>query len=124
LEAQYIVSALQTIFDDTLAIRGARKSLDFSGSSSQNSIDLNQSVGFINNFSDSSRSSAFLLGNNGKPELKNIVFKLKNYFLIDAFSEEFIAYDGIRVLINLIEITSGNTRVNIFLIRFSYYLYF
>jgi len=49
--------------------------------------------------------------NRGGPELKNIVFKLKNYFLIDAFSEEFIAYDGIRVLINLIEITSGNTRV-------------
>jgi len=46
-----------------------------------------------------------------KPELKNIVFKLKNYFFVDAFSEEFIAYDGIRVLINLIDNTSGNTRV-------------
>ena len=53
---------------------------------------------------------------NGRPELKTIVFKLKNYFLIDAFSEEFIAYDGIRVLLNLIEITSGNTRVKIHLI--------
>ena len=43
-------------------------------------------------------------GINGRPEsgLKNIVFKLKNYFLIDAFSEEFIAYDGIKVLLNLV----------------------
>jgi len=52
-----------------------------------------------------------LSAHGGRPELKSIVFKLKNYFLVDAFSEEFIAYDGIRVLINLIENTSGNTRV-------------
>ena len=65
-----------------------------------NSTDLIESA---------SRSS---LSANSRPELKNIVFKLKNYFFVDAFSEEFIAYDGIRVLINLIDNTSGNTRVN------------
>lgn len=116
MDAQYIVSSLQILLNDSLSITGGRKSYDFSGSSSQNSIDLNQSGINISNFSDSSRCSLFGSGNVGKPELKNIVFKLKNYFLIDAFSEEFIAYDGIRVLINLIEITSGNTRVNIYVI--------
>lgn len=47
----------------------------------------------------------------GKPELRTIAFKLKNFFLVDGFSEEFIAYDGIRVLLNIIDTTSGNTRV-------------
>ena len=61
-------------------------------------------------------SRASVLNNNSGSNLKNIVFKLKNYFSVDAFSEEFIAYDGIRVLINLIEITSGNTRVLYFII--------
>lgn len=51
------------------------------------------------------------LSSNSRPELKSLVFKLKNYFSVDAFSEEFIAYEGIRVLINLIDTTSGNTRV-------------
>jgi hypothetical protein len=44
-------------------------------------------------------------------ELKNIVFALQNYFLIDAFSEEFIAYDGIQQLIEILEISTGHTKV-------------
>ena len=47
-------------------------------------------------------------------ELKNIVFSLQNYFLIDAFTEEFIAFEGIQKLIEILEISSGNTQVNSF----------
>lgn len=54
-------------------------------------------------------TSLSLSGSNNA--LKSIVYKLKNYFQVDAFAEEFIAYDGIRVFLNIIEITTGNTRV-------------
>ncbi len=105
MDAKNIVSLLQNIYNESIGIKientiSSKKSTDLSiGNSSYGSSD------FIDNQSRSSISV------NGKPELKTIVFKLKNYFFVDAFSEEFIAYDGIRVLINLIENTSGNTRV-------------
>ena len=45
-------------------------------------------------------------------QLKGIVFLLENYFQIDGFSEEFISYDGIKKLVDIIEITEGNTKVD------------
>lgn len=90
---------MQNIYNESLGLKsGSSKSMEIG---SQNSTELLDS------------RSSVSISNNSRPELKNIVFKLKNYFLIDAFSEEFIAYDGIRVLLNLIEITSGNTRVKL-----------
>lgn len=44
-------------------------------------------------------------------DVKNISFRLKNYLSVDIFAEEFISYEGIKKLIDIIEITSGNTRV-------------
>ena len=52
-------------------------------------------------------------GSSINEKFKGNVFKLKNFFLVDAYSEQFIEYDGIRVLLNIVEITSGNTRVMI-----------
>jgi hypothetical protein len=46
-------------------------------------------------------------------ELKNIVFSLQNHFQVDGFTEEFIAFDGIEKLIEILEITSGHTKVYI-----------
>jgi len=43
-------------------------------------------------------------------EIKNIGFSLQNYLLVDVFLEEFISYDGIKPLVEAIEITSGNSR--------------
>ena len=43
-------------------------------------------------------------------ELKNIGYRLQNYLLVDVFLEEFISYEGIKTLIEAIEITSGNSR--------------
>ena len=113
MEAKNIVSTLQNIYNESLGLKGGPKSSGSNESTgSRNTIDFT-----------SSRSSCLLSNNNnnGGAILKNIVFKLKNYFLVDAFSEEFIAYDGIRVLINLIEITSGNTRVLFIYIYFNNY---
>lgn len=105
MEAKNIVSLLQNIYNESIGFKNDnnnsyRKSVELSlTTSSYNSTEYLESQ---------SRSS---LSANNRPELKNIVFKLKNYFFVDAFSEEFIAYDGIRVLINLIDNTAGNTRV-------------
>lgn len=106
MEAKNIVSILQNIYNDSIGFRSDssisgsyRKSAEFTPGSLASTEYLESS---------GSRAS---LSVNARPELKNIVFKLKNYFFVDAFSEEFIAYDGIRVLINLIENTAGNTRV-------------
>lgn len=44
-------------------------------------------------------------------DIKSIVFKLKNYLAVDMFAEEFISYEGIKKLIEIIIVTSGNTRV-------------
>lgn len=43
-------------------------------------------------------------------EIMNICFFLKNRLNIDSFAEEFISYDGMKVLTETIEITSGNCR--------------
>ena len=43
-------------------------------------------------------------------EIKDIGFKLQNYLLVDVFLEEFISFEGIKVLIDSIENTSGNSR--------------
>lgn len=56
--------------------------------------------------------------NNDTKDIKLNVFKLKNYLEVDIFAEEFIAYNGIKVLLDVIKVTSGNTRVIIFLINF------
>jgi hypothetical protein len=45
------------------------------------------------------------------PDIKSIVFKLKNYLSVDYFAEEFISYEGIKFLIEIIRETTGNTRV-------------
>ena len=42
--------------------------------------------------------------------LKKICHSLTNYFLIPQFAEEFIMFEGINLLLNLIEICSGNTK--------------
>lgn len=44
-------------------------------------------------------------------ELKNVVFSLQNHFQVDGFTEEFIAFDGIEKLIEILEISSGHTKV-------------
>ena len=43
--------------------------------------------------------------------LKNIVFKLKNSLTVEEFAEEFISFEGLKSLVDIIRITSGNTRV-------------
>ena len=42
--------------------------------------------------------------------LKKICHSLTNFFLIPQFAEEFIKFEGINLLLNLIEISSGNTK--------------
>ena len=42
--------------------------------------------------------------------LKKICHSLTNYFLIPQFAEEFIIFEGINQILNLIEISSGNTK--------------
>ena len=42
--------------------------------------------------------------------LKKICHSLTNYFLVPQFAEEFIMFEGINILLNLIEISSGNTK--------------
>lgn len=42
--------------------------------------------------------------------LKKICHSLTNYFQIPQFAEEFIMFEGINLLLNLIEISSGNTK--------------
>ena len=42
--------------------------------------------------------------------LKKICHSLTNYFLVPQFAEEFIMFEGINQILNLIEISSGNTK--------------
>ena len=42
--------------------------------------------------------------------LKKICHSLTNYFLVPQFAEEFIMFEGINLLLNLIDISSGNTK--------------
>jgi outer membrane murein-binding lipoprotein Lpp len=53
-----------------------------------------------------SRGSVNLSGN----DIKSVVFKLKNFLSVDIFAEEFISYEGIKILVDIIQVTSGNTR--------------
>lgn len=113
MEAKNIVSTLQNIYNESIGFRSEStvngsyvKSTDLTPASMSSSEYLE---------TGGSRGS---ISAGSRPELKNLVFKLKNYFFVDAFSEEFIAYDGIRVLINLIDNTSGNTRVIKYFIKF------
>lgn len=43
-------------------------------------------------------------------DIMNLCFFLKNRLNIDSFAEEFISYDGMKVLTETIEITTGNCR--------------
>ena len=43
-------------------------------------------------------------------QLSQIVFFLKNSLEVDSFAEEFISYDGLKCLIEVVEVTKGNTR--------------
>jgi hypothetical protein len=43
-------------------------------------------------------------------EVMSICFFLKNRLEVDSFAEEFISYDGLKVLISIIETTTGNSR--------------
>ena len=46
-------------------------------------------------------------------DIGTIVYKLKNYLLVDTFAEEFISYEGIKRLVDVIQQSTGNTRVSI-----------
>ena len=48
--------------------------------------------------------------NRAMNNLKKICHSLTNYFLVPQFAEEFIMFEGINLLLNLIEISSGNTK--------------
>ena len=68
---------------------------------------------YLNAYKDNVKRISVL---NGIPssmgnELKNVVFSLQNHFLIDGFTEEFIAFDGIEKLIEILEISTGHTKV-------------
>ncbi len=58
------------------------------------------------------RSRHSVVSGNNITDLKPVVFKLKNYLAVDYFAEEFISYEGIKTLVEIIQITSGNTRVS------------
>jgi hypothetical protein len=71
---------------------------------------------YLNAYKDNVRRVSAL--NNPIPssmanELKTVVFGLQNYFQVDAFTEEFIAFDGIAKLIEILEISTGHTKVYI-----------
>ncbi len=57
------------------------------------------------------RSRCSVTSSNNITDLKQIVFKLKNYLQVDYFAEEFISYEGIKTLVEIILLTNGNTRV-------------
>lgn len=56
-----------------------------------------------------SRENNNLTSNESK-EVMSICFFLKNRLDVDSYAEEFISYDGLKVLISIIETTSGNSR--------------
>ena len=106
MEAKNIVSILQNIYNESIGFRR-----DSGNNSSYiKNVDSTPASFVSTDYLETGGSRGSVSGTS-RPELKNLVFKLKNYFFVDAFSEEFISYDGIRVLINLIDNTSGNTRV-------------
>jgi len=62
------------------------------------------------NILNTSISTKATMSSNILPDIKTIVFKLKNYLSVDIFAEEFISYEGIRRIIEIIKVTGGNTR--------------
>ena len=70
---------------------------------------------YINSYKEKTKriSLLMIIPNSIANELKNVVFSLQNYFQIDGFTEEFIALDGIEKLIEILEISSGHTKVHI-----------
>ena len=84
----------------------------------------NESIGFtIPAKKESDISGSPVCSCNAK--LKDLVWKLKNFFLIDAYSEAFMEYAGIKVLLSCVEVTSGNTSVNIIInFKKNFLLYF
>lgn len=51
-----------------------------------------------------------IVKSNDSKEIMSICFFLKNRLMVDSFAEEFISYDGLKVLIEVIESSSGNCR--------------
>ena len=72
---------------------------------------------YLNSYKENLRrvSSLNQISSSNTNELKNVVFSLQNYFLIDGFTEEFIAFDGIEKLIEIMEISTGHTKVSFLL---------
>lgn len=69
---------------------------------------------YLNAYKDNVRRVSSLnnpIPSNMANELKTVVFSLQNYFQVDAFTEEFISFDGIEKLIEILEISSGHTKV-------------
>lgn len=68
---------------------------------------------YLNSYKDSLRRANAInqIPSSIANELKNVVFSLQNHFQIDGFTEEFITFDGIEKLIEILEITSGHTKV-------------
>ena len=62
------------------------------------------------NILNTSISTKTTMSSNILPDIKTIVFKLKNYLSVDIFAEEFISYEGIKRIIDIIKVTGGNTR--------------
>ena len=86
----------------------------------KNCIDLANKIvkdmyKYINSYKEKTKriSLLMIIPNSIANELKNVVFSLQNYFQIDGFTEEFIALDGIEKLIEILEISSGHTKVHI-----------
>lgn len=52
---------------------------------------------------------------NTEIDVRGVVFRLKNYLSVDIFAEEFISYEGIKRLVDIILVTSANTRVIMFI---------
>jgi len=90
-EAKYVVSTLDKLHNDIVVSLGKDKDSDSGLSTFSTLSSMNSSLGLL-------------------PDVKTIVFKLKNFLSVDIFAEEFISYEGIKRIIDIIKITSGNTR--------------
>jgi len=50
--------------------------------------------------------------NTNDTTIGTVLFSLKNYLKVDTFAEEFISYEGIQILVDVIQQSTGNIRVN------------
>ena len=57
------------------------------------------------------RSRVSLVSQNSMIDIKLIMYRMTNYLNVDYFAEEFTAFEGIKVIIEVIHLTSGQTRV-------------